>query len=55
MAFKDFDTRDGDCVVAWTFTTEPYSEDYCPDCVWQLTLNRTVDTSQTTCDAEHFL
>lgn len=54
MAYKDFDYDDGDCVVAWTFTTEANTEDYCPDCVWQFVMNRAVDTSLTTCDEDSY-
>ena len=54
MLKKQFDYWDGDCLVAWTFTTEPYTEDFCPDCDWQITLSRTLDTSRTTCSADYY-
>ncbi|MBK9645048.1 MAG: hypothetical protein IPO67_07855 [Deltaproteobacteria bacterium] len=54
MLTQVYDYWDGDCVVAWMFTTEPHTEDFCPNCEWQITLSRTLDTSRTTCDADDY-
>ena len=37
------------CEIAWVFTSEPHTEDFCPECQWQLNLVLEVVPEETDC------